>query len=224
MSTFLLVRHATTDAIGHRLVGRLPGVRLTTEGREQAQELAAILDAEPISAVYTSPLERAVETAAPIAASKNQEPIVRAGLNEVDFGEWSGLTFEALDRYPDWKRFNANRTGVRPPRGELVAEVQARMIAELEALRAIHPDGVVAVVSHGDPLKALIAYYLGLSLELLSRIDIAPASWSVLSLEEWGACLRSLNATPSRGSGQAVSAAALSGRARPESMNPSGHR
>jgi broad specificity phosphatase PhoE len=196
MSTFLLVRHAVTDAIGQRLVGRLPRVHLTTEGREQARKLATTLETKSLVAVYTSPMERAIETATPIAAMLKQEPIVRPGLTEVDFGDWSGFTFQALDQLPDWKRFNTNRTGVRPPRGELVAEVQARMVAEVDLIRTMHPGGVVAVVSHGDPLKALVAYYLGLSLELLSRIDIAPASWSALSLEDWGASLLALNVVP----------------------------
>jgi broad specificity phosphatase PhoE len=111
----------------------------------------------------------------------------------MDFGEWSGRTLEELERSTPWKRFNVNRTGTRAPRGEHIIEVQQRMVAELEALREAHGDQTIVVVSHGDPLKTIIAHYVGISLDLLPRFDVAPASVTELVLDDWTATLRSLN-------------------------------
>lgn len=195
MTTVLLVRHGATDVIGHRITGRLPGVHLNDVGRKQVHALGEHLARRKIAAVYTSPMERALETAHAIAARAGGEPRVRPGLTEMDFGSWSGLTLEELDGMLPWKRFNVNRTGVRAPGGEHIADVQQRMVSEMEALREHHRGELVVAVSHGDPLKTVLAHYLGFSLELLSRIDISPASVTELELGDFSATIRSLNVT-----------------------------
>lgn len=195
MATVLLVRHGLTDDIGRRLSGRTPGVHLTEEGRRQAEQLAERLARWNIAAVYTSPLERALETAAPTATRSGLEPVVRPRLNEMDFGAWSGMSFDELDGREDWKRFNVNRTGTRPPQGEHVIDVQRRMVVEMEELRDCGPSEVIVVVGHADPLKTVLAHYLGCSLELSSRIELSPASMTELYLDGWSTCVRSMNVT-----------------------------
>ncbi len=100
-----------------------------------------------------------------------------------------------LDRRDDWRRFNRFRSGVRAPGGEMMIETQARMIRQLECLRARHSEEAVAVVSHGDPIRSVIAYYLGTPIDLAARIEISPASLSVIHLAEWGARVMSVNET-----------------------------
>ncbi len=196
MPTVLLVRHAETDEIGRRLSGRAPGVHLSETGRGQSQRLGERLAGKDIARVYTSPLERALETAAPLATRLGREPVVRPRLNEVDFGSWNGMSFEELGALEEWKRFNVNRTGVRPPQGEHVIDVQGRMVAEIEQLRDRHRSETVVVIGHADPLKTVVAHYLGLSLELMARVELSPASTTELYLDAWTTCVRSMNVAP----------------------------
>ena len=145
--------------------------------------------------MYTSPLERAVETAEPIAERHGLTPRHVDALGEIHIGDWQGLPMSELDTRDDWRRFNAFRSGTRAPRGELMIEAQTRMVQEIERLYEEHTDETVAVVSHGDPVRALIAYFLGVPIDLAMRIEISPASVSVLQLDEWGAKLLCLNHT-----------------------------
>lgn len=179
-TTILLIRHGHTDAIGRRLVGRLPGVGLTDQGRQQASVLAAQLRDEPIAAIYASPLERAVQTAAPLADALGMPVHVCEALVEVDFGGWTGLTFDELEGRDDWRRFNTERSRAPVPGGEAAAAVQARIVGALERLRARHPSATIAVVSHADVIRAALLHYRGWSLDLFHRIEIAPASISMV--------------------------------------------
>src|SRR3954463_11729080 len=122
MTTFLLVRHGETDDVGQRLTGRKAGCHLNGKGRSQAELLGRRLAQIPIQALYTSPLERAVETAEQIGSGRDLFPVVADGLNEMSFGGWEGLSFEELEQSPEWRRFNTNRGEVRPPGGELMLE------------------------------------------------------------------------------------------------------
>lgn len=119
-------------------------------------------------------------------------------LGEIGVGEWEGLAMPALDRRDDWRRFNAFRSGTRPPGGELMVETQARMIRQLDRLRARHPDATVAVVSHGDPLRAAVAWFLGVPMDLIFRFEIATTSVSVIEIHDWGARVLCLNHTGER--------------------------
>jgi probable phosphoglycerate mutase len=181
-ATILLVRHGHTDAIGRRLVGRLPGWHLTQEGRAQAQRLVETLGAQPVARIYSSPLERAIETAEPLARARGLEIVRDEGLIEVEFGEWSGLAFDELARSPEWERFNTNRATANVPGGEGAAAVQVRIVATLERLATVHRGEAIVVVSHADVIREAILYYAGAPLAMVHRIEIAPASVSAVAL------------------------------------------
>jgi probable phosphomutase (TIGR03848 family) len=193
MTTFLLIRHGATDAIGKRLVSRSPHVMLNAEGRAQVAELAQRLASLPIAAVYSSPLERARATAEPIARAHQLEVRVNEALHEFEFGSWTGKSLEELAGLPEWQAFNQYRSLTRAPGGESMLEVQLRMVGLLEELTRTHAQALVALVSHGDPLRALLAYYLGVPLDLFQRIEIQPASASVITLGQQGARVLRMN-------------------------------
>lgn len=193
MTTFLLIRHATCPPVGRALAGRAPGVHLDEAGRGQAARLAERLAAVPVAALYSSPLERARETAAPLAARLGLPVCDAPGAMEIDFGEWTGRTLDELACDPRWGPFNAFRGGTRIPGGELLIEAQARIVAELERLRARHPEAVVAVVSHADVIRAALCHYAGIPLDLMLRIEIACASVSVVEVTPHGARILRLN-------------------------------
>jgi probable phosphomutase (TIGR03848 family) len=183
MTVLLLIRHAETDAVGNRITGWLPGVSLTARGQQQAIRLGERLSGVPLRAVYASPLERAIHTAEAAARPHNLQVRISEAVGEVRMGEWSGLSYRELDERPEWRRFNQVRSMTRIPGGELMVETQARMVGELDRLRAAHPDEVFAVVSHGDVIKAAIAYFAGMPLDFLWRFEIDPASVSVIAFE-----------------------------------------
>ncbi len=177
------------------MMGWMPGWRLNARGKQQVEALAEKLARLPIRAIYSSPLERAIETAAAVAQRHGLDPQPLDDLGELHFGEWEGLIMAELDRNEEWKRFNAYRSGVRCPGGELMIETQTRMIRQLDCLRKRHPDETVAVVSHGDPLRSVVAYYLGIPLDLLQRFEISTGSVSVVEAGEWGPRVLCLNET-----------------------------
>ena len=192
-TTVFFVRHATHDWLNRILCGRMPGVTLGAEGRAQAAALAVRLQREPIAAVYASPLERARETAQPLAEGLRLDVQIRDALNEIDVGAWSGRTFDDLRDDPHWTRWNTARNVTRPPGGETMLEAQVRIVSAIERLCAAHPEQSVALVSHGDVIKAALAYYLGLTLDAILRFDISPASVSTLVVGDWGAKILSMN-------------------------------
>ena len=193
MTTLFLVRHAAHDRVDRVLCGRMPGVRLGPEGRAQAERLAERLARENIGAVQSGPLERTRETAEPVAARLGLGVEVADGLNEIEVGAWTGTPFDELRDDPRWTLWNAARSVTRAPGGETMIEVQARVLAHVEALRARFPDRAVVLVSHADVLKAALAHWLGLSLDSLQRFDVAPASLSTVAVGDWGAKVLSLN-------------------------------
>jgi broad specificity phosphatase PhoE len=194
VTTLHYVRHGCNDWLGKGIAGRATGVHLNEEGRRDAERAAAYLAKLPIRAVYASPLERAQETAEPIAA-KHHLPIHTAPeLQELDFGDWNGSSFEELDADPRWKPFNYFRIGNRAPNGELMLEVQARMVLFAERMCRNHPDQDVVLVSHGDPIKSVLCHFLGLSLDMFERLEVAPGSVNTLEIGEWGSKLLKLNA------------------------------
>jgi len=195
MTTFLLIRHGDTDAIGSVMAGWAPGWHLNPRGRQRAEKLAERLAGVAIRAVYTSPLERAIETAEPIARRHGLEPQHVPEIGEIHLGEWQGLTMQELDKREDWRRFNTFRSGTRAPGGELMLETQTRMVRQLDRLCAKHPDEIVALVSHGDPLRSALAYFLGIPLDLVLRFEVSPASLSIVQVHDWGARVLCLNDT-----------------------------
>lgn len=193
MTTFLLIRHGSTELVGKALAGRLPAVSLDANGHNQAQELARKLGDMKITAVYSSPLLRAVETAEPLAARVGTQLQIREALTEIDFGSWQGKTLAQLEGNEHWNRFNTLRSATCAPDGEMMLEVQARVARELTALSEIHPDQTIAVFSHADVIKAILMLYMGIPLDFHLRLEISPASVSVLELGNWGARVVAMN-------------------------------
>ncbi len=199
MTIFLLIRHGETDYNkSWHLPGRLPDVHLNNRGRQQAQALADNLSKAPIKAIYSSPLDRTLETADPLARLLKLEVIPMAGLLETDCGEWQGLSVKKLRRQKVWQEVQHHPSLFTFPGGESVRESQNRMVQSIKSLRLIHSSGdVVACFSHADPIKQVIAFYLGLGLDNFQRLSITPGSVSALSISENGSQLISLNINPS---------------------------
>jgi len=195
MTTFLLVRHATCDPVGRSIAGRLPGIPLNAEGREQAARLAERLRGVALDAIYSSPIQRARETADAIATDRALVVNTAEELIELDFAAWSGRTLAELEDDEQWRRFNRLRSVTRASSGESMLDVQARAVALVERLRAEHPDGRVALVSHGDVIRGLIAHLAGIPLDLFQRLEIEPASVSVIGVDEHHIAVRCLNHT-----------------------------
>lgn len=187
MTQILLIRHAVNDTMkAKRLAGWMPDVHLNDEGRQQADDLAQRLRDLPITAIYTSPLDRTRETAAPLAAALQREAQVRDELGEVRYGDWTGQALEDLSKLDAWKIVQVYPSGMRFPGGEAIREMQARIVHALEAIAADHPREIVAVFSHADVIKAALAHYLGVHLDLFQRIVIDPVSVSVVALAPFG--------------------------------------
>jgi probable phosphomutase (TIGR03848 family) len=195
MTTFLLIRHGLCDSVGRAIAGRAPGVHLNHTGQAQAEALAHRLAGIPIAAVYSSPLERARETATPLAKRQGKSVAIVPELNELDFGDWTGRTLAELDQADGWREFNAFRSGTRIPGGELMSDVQSRAVGALERLARWHGDATVAAVSHGDVIRAMLTYFLGMPLDLLQRLEIAPASISVVRFDRYGPVVPLINST-----------------------------
>ena len=178
----LLVRHGQTSTTGVTLPGRAPGLHLADRGREEAVEVAGRIARLPrVAAVYSSPLERAHETATPIATACGLPVLVEPGLLECDYGEWTGHALKDLRRRPEWKVIQRYPSGFRFPGGESLAEMQTRITGALGRLVAAHPGRTVVAVSHADPIKAAVAHALGTHLDLFQRIAIFTASVSAIT-------------------------------------------
>ncbi|MFN8474324.1 MAG: MSMEG_4193 family putative phosphomutase [Anaerolineae bacterium] len=198
MTELLLIRHAVNDFVKTgRLAGWTPGVHLNDEGRAQADALAERLAELPIAAIYTSPLERAIETAEPLARVRGLPLRIVDAVGEVKYGEWTGGELKELSKHELWHGVQYFPSITRFPAGETIAEMQARAVGQCEAIHVSHPDDIVAVVSHADVIKAIVAYYVGVHLDLFQRLFIAPASMTWLHLGKGGPRLIVLNDTGS---------------------------
>ncbi len=195
MPMFLLIRHGENDYIKKsRMPGRLPGVHLNQKGRAQAQAVADKLSAAPVKAIYSSPMERAQETAAPLAKVLSMEVITRPGLNEGEIGEWTGKSWKSLRRLKIWRIVQNSPSLFRFPGGESFAEVQQRIASELLTLSTLHaPQDLVVCFSHADPIKLAVAYFIGLPLDHFQRLAVAPTSITALHIGETGSHLMTLN-------------------------------
>jgi probable phosphomutase (TIGR03848 family) len=180
MTLLLLIRHADNDARRTQLVGRLPGIHLNERGKKQAEELAQYLCKAPIQAVYSSPMERAVETALPLTQALDLPLQIEEGINETDYGEWQGRTFRQLRRLKGWQLVLKQPSQARFPGGETLIEVQQRAIASVEKLSQGRE--MVAVFTHADIIRLALAYYLNIPLDNYHRLSIRPASLSIVEL------------------------------------------
>lgn len=197
MTLLLLVRHGHTDAAGKRLTGWAPGVHLNAKGRDEAEALRARLDELPIDAIYSSPLERCRETAAPLAHARRLSVRIRKGLIETGYGDWTGRTISQLRRTTLWKTVERTPSAVRFPGGESLLEVQARAVDEINRIAAGHPKGTVLVVSHADPIRLFIAHVAGAHVDHLHRLVVDTASVSAVSLDHGAPRLLKVNDTGS---------------------------
>jgi probable phosphomutase (TIGR03848 family) len=176
----LLVRHGATPTTGTVMPGRAPGLHLSEAGQAQAAAVAERLATLKLDAIYTSPLERARETAAPTAAATGLTPIEEPGLLEADVGEWTGKTLASLARLKEWRGVHGSPSTFRFPGGESLAEVQARVVAVLDRVHAAHPGGTVACFSHADPIRLGLVFALGAPLDAFGRVVVDTGSISAL--------------------------------------------
>jgi probable phosphomutase (TIGR03848 family) len=195
MTLLLLVRHGHTDAAGKRLTGWSPGVHLNDRGREEADALVGRLAEVPIDAIYSSPLERCRETAAPLARVRRLSVGIRRGLIETGYGDWTGRTISQLRRTKLWKTVERTPSAMRFPGGESLLEVQARAVDEVNRIAADHPTGTVVVVSHSDPIRLFIAHIGGAHVDQLHRFVVDTASVTAVSLDHGTPRLLKVNDT-----------------------------
>jgi len=166
------------------LHGRAPGIALDRSGRSQAVAVARRLAREPVLALHTSPIERAAETAAIIGGLQGVQPIVDEGFTEVDYGAWTLCSIEELAADPAWQAYNAARGTTSPPGGEHPRAMQQRVVEALLSLPLRYPEGAVIVVTHAEPIRAIVAHVLDTTLERSLRLEIAPASVTTLLLRD----------------------------------------
>jgi probable phosphomutase (TIGR03848 family) len=181
MKRLLLLRHAVTEQTGARLTGWTAGVHLSERGREQATALAARLAPLTIDALYSSPLERCLETAHAVADARGLEVRTLDEVGEVHYGDWTGRELKELVKEDLWRVVQINPSGARFPGGESLLEMQVRSVAAIERLRAAHDGQTVAVASHADVIKAVVAHYLGMHLDQFQRLHVAPASLTAVA-------------------------------------------
>lgn len=195
-TVILLVRHGQTPTTGKVLPGRAAGLHLAEAGNAQAHRVAErIAELPRVDAIYASPLERARETAAPIAKALKQRMKIDKGLLECDFGDWTGAELGKLMKLPEWSTVQKAPSTFRFPSGESFTEMQTRMVTALDRIRAAHPGGTVVCVSHADPIKAAVAHAMGTHLDLFQRIVIGTCSVSAVAYSGHGPIVLTVNST-----------------------------
>jgi broad specificity phosphatase PhoE len=196
MTQFFLIRHASHDLLGNTLAGRTPGLSINARGQAEIRELATRFHDQKVHAIYSSPQSRCLETATPLAESLSLPVRTNEAINEIDFGAWTGRSFQSLQLEPEWMIWVHYRSSARIPHGETIQRVQHRVIQEMEALVKTHRDQTVILMSHADVIKTALAHCLGSTLDLLERFEIAPCSVSTIAMGDDWAQVRSLNAMP----------------------------
>jgi broad specificity phosphatase PhoE len=197
MTRFYLIRHGMTENVRlNRLSGRAPGIHLNDQGEQEVLALAATLAHIKFDAIYSSPMERALQTAAPLSKALNIEAQIEDNFTEVDCGEWTGCEFHTLEQQPQFRRFNTFRSMTRIPGGESLLEVQARAVRGMEKLLNLHPEATIAVVSHGDVIRSLICFFAGIPLDFILRFEISPASYSIVDTTGSAVRILCLNRVP----------------------------
>jgi probable phosphomutase (TIGR03848 family) len=196
-TTVVLVRHGQTPTTGRVMPGRAAGLHLAEAGVAQARATAERIAATwKVSAVYSSPLERARETAAEIARRLGLRVRLRRGLLECDTGDWTGAELKELARLPDWRTVQRWPSGFRFPNGESFLEMAARVTSTVTDLARQHPGQTIVVVSHADPIKAAVADALGTHLDHFQRLVISTCSMSVVAYGPQGPAVLAVNSLP----------------------------
>jgi len=198
MPLIFLVRHAENDYTrNNRLAGRLPAVHLNQRGREQAHLLAKYLEKAPLKAIYSSPLERAVETAEPLAQIHQLEVKLHSGLIELDYGDWQGESLKGLHRLRLWRTVQNTPSLMRFPQGETILEAQFRITQTIHEIASqFGENDWVVCVSHADPIKLAMAHFLGMPLDMYQRLNVGLASMSVLHLTQQSVRVLAVNFLP----------------------------
>ena len=199
MTLVLLLRHGANDWVHGRLAGWTPGVHLNDEGRRQAADLSRRLGDLSIDALYSSPLERCVETAQAVAEPRGLPISLDEQIGEVRYGEWQGAELKQLYTHELWPGVQHYPSGTRFPQGETLGEAQMRIVRAIDQLRSRHPEQTIAIVSHADLIKLATAYYIGLHIDLFQRLVINPCSLTALQFERMGPRLLACNDTGSLG-------------------------
>jgi probable phosphomutase (TIGR03848 family) len=181
VTTLLLVRHGLTKMTGPVLAGWTPGVHLDDRGQEQARALAERLSKVPVAGIVASPLERCQETASALAGGRDLAVVTDERLGECRYGDWTGQELKKLVKDPLWKVVQAHPSAAAFPGGEALRDTQNRAVdAVRDHNRSFGGDATWIAVSHGDVIKAVVADALGLHLDLFQRIQVDPASISVI--------------------------------------------
>ncbi len=199
MPTLLLIRHGENDFVkSHKMAGRLPGVHLNEKGQKQAQALAEALKDVPLIAVYSSPLERAMETAKPIADVHKLKIIQEPDLMDTDIGKWQGKSWRVLGLTKIWRIVQNAPSRFRFPEGESFVEAQTRCATALEKIINKHnkPKYIIAVVFHADPIRLAVAHFLGMPLDHFQRLSCDTGSVTVIHTSEARASLIKMNQRP----------------------------
>ncbi len=178
-----LVRHGHHPMIGQVLCGRTGVVGLDEEGVRQMSNVGKLFRGRTLACLQCSPQRRARQSAEIVAHALSLEIEEVAAADELDFGSWSGLLFDTLKGDPHWRQWNERRASARPPGGESMCELQQRLTAHIEQIARSDKTGDVLIVSHAEPIRAVVLGYLGLSLERYAEIAIDPASISTIELD-----------------------------------------
>ena len=199
MPILLLIRHGENDFVKTgKMAGRLPGVHLNERGQKRAQALGEALKDVPIKAIYSSPLERAMETAVPIASARKLQIIQELDVMETDMGKWQGKSWKVLRLLKVWKIVQDSPSRFRFPDGESFPEMQTRIAGALERIIKKHnkPHDIIVVVFHADPIKLAVSHFLGLPLDNFQRLSCDTGSLTAIHASDSGANLVKLNQRP----------------------------
>jgi len=192
----LYVRHGQTPTTGASLPGRAPGLHLADKGRAQAETAAArIAGLSSVAAVYSSPMERTRETAAPIAKARKLRVRQAKGLIECDFGTWTGKKLADLRKLDSWRTVQRYPSGFTFPGGESFSAMQTRAIECMHGLVNRHAGDTIVAVSHADVIKALVASATGTHLDLFQRIVVSPCSITAVLYSPGGPTVLTVNST-----------------------------
>ena len=192
VKTVHLVRHGHHALLDRVLCGRTPGIELDEQGCREMAACGQYFRPLPC-AVQSSPQRRARQSAGIIASCLDLPVEIVAAMDEIDFGDWTGLSFEELAERSAWRRWNSHRGTSRPPHGESMRQLQQRVVRHLEQLRQEQGDGAIVIVSHAEPIRSALLYYARLPLDSFLSITVDPASISTLSFDHTGAHIRRIN-------------------------------
>ena len=196
MGVFHLLRHGEHGLLGRVLAGRMPGVGMTERGRAEIASQAERLAAEKIAAIYASPLQRTRESAEIVAARFGLPIEFRDDLIELDFGEWTGATFDSIRADPRWQAWSTQRSLAAIPGGESMRAVQQRVVAALLELNERHLHETVVLVSHGDVIRSVLLFALGMPLDFYNRIEVGQGSISTINISASGIRVPTLGERP----------------------------